>query len=156
MNRKILQSIIIIFFFGLLGGASTDDNGNISGWVWPLGVLIVVALFVMFCIGHAQAETAREQIKDRVREYMKEADELVAETCSVGVVGIEYRTDQEQQSLCDAKVDDIVELIPEPDNKFDRYAVKVYFNNNHVGYIPKYLSREIANNTILLPPKLAE
>lgn len=84
MNRKILQSIIIIFFFGLLGGRLRTTMATYPGWVWPLGVLIVVALFVMFCIGHAHAETAREQIKDRVREYMKEADELIAETCSVG------------------------------------------------------------------------
>ena len=35
----------------------------------------------------------------------------------------------------------VVKLEREPDNKFDKYAVKVLFNKKHIGYIPKKISK---------------
>jgi hypothetical protein len=35
-------------------------------------------------------------------------------------------------------------LVPEPKNKFDKFAVKVMIKNKHVGYVPKSFSFETA------------
>lgn len=40
----------------------------------------------------------------------------------------------------------IVKLKREPDNKFDKYAIKVLFNKKHVGYVPKKISKYITES----------
>ena len=39
-------------------------------------------------------------------------------------------------SVMDAS-DHVVSLIPQPDNVFDRHAIAVYVDGQHIGYIPK-------------------
>ena len=36
-----------------------------------------------------------------------------------------------------------VDLIPEPTNKYDRFAIKIKHNNVMLGYVPKKLSAEV-------------
>lgn len=38
---------------------------------------------------------------------------------------------------------DTVDLIPEPSNKFDKFAVKIKYNNVTLGYVPKKFSYEV-------------
>lgn len=38
---------------------------------------------------------------------------------------------------------DRVDLIPEPTNKFDKFAVKIKHNNVMLGYVPKRCSEEV-------------
>lgn len=52
-------------------------------------------------------------------------------------------------------INDKLELELEPDNNYDKYAIKVIFNKNgkkyHIGYVPRYYSKELTkllkNNT---------
>ena len=61
------------------------------------------------------------------------------------VQGIKY--DDRNQIATQIKLGDKVELIPEPENKFDTFAVKVIYNGSQVGYlrrdIAKIISKEI-------------
>ena len=61
------------------------------------------------------------------------------------VQGIQY--DDRNQIAAQIKLGDKVELVPEPDNKFDTFAVKVVYNGSQVGYlrrdIAKIISKEI-------------
>ncbi len=43
----------------------------------------------------------------------------------------------------DIKMGTKLDLIPEPDNRHDVYAVGIYFNNKKLGYIPRACNREI-------------
>ena len=38
-----------------------------------------------------------------------------------------------------------VQLVPEPSNKYDKFAVKVLFKDTMLGYVPKTLSEIISN-----------
>lgn len=49
------------------------------------------------------------------------------------IAGIPHRN----PDLSVLKVGDEVQLIPEPDNKFDPNAIKVMHNGVHLGYIPR-------------------
>lgn len=61
------------------------------------------------------------------------------------VQGIQY--DDRNQIAAQIKLGDKVGLVPEPDNKFDTFAVKVVYNGSQVGYlrrdIAKIISKEI-------------
>lgn len=40
---------------------------------------------------------------------------------------------------------DRVDLIPEPSNKYDKFAMKIKHNNVMLGYVPKKFSEEVTN-----------
>jgi hypothetical protein len=39
---------------------------------------------------------------------------------------------------------DDLDLVPEPDNKFDSNAIAVYCGEDHIGYVPKIFSSELS------------
>lgn len=39
----------------------------------------------------------------------------------------------------------VVDLIPEPSNKFDKFAIKIKHNNVMLGYVPKKFSQEVTS-----------
>lgn len=38
-----------------------------------------------------------------------------------------------------------IDLVREPDNKYDKHAIKVYLKQQHIGYVPASHSRKIAS-----------
>jgi hypothetical protein len=40
--------------------------------------------------------------------------------------------------------EDELELVPEPDNKFDPNAIRIEYEGNHVGYVPKKFSSQVS------------
>ncbi len=43
-------------------------------------------------------------------------------------------------------IGDELKLVPEPTNKFDKYAIKILdIKDNHVGYLPRYYSESLTN-----------
>ena len=51
------------------------------------------------------------------------------------VAGVQFREDWESR-LSELEVGDDIDLIPEPTNKYDQYAVKVLFGSTMLGYVP--------------------
>lgn len=55
---------------------------------------------------------------------------------------------------CDKSVDlqvgDELKLVLEPNNKFDSNAIMIFYKNIHIGYIPRYYSKEV---TVLVKDK---
>ena len=71
---------------------------------------------------------------DEWREYMrlKEEDQSFR---VLTVAGVTFRQAAIQTAIQDN--DKSVSLLPEPDNKFDKNAVKVQIGAQHVGYVPR-------------------
>lgn len=49
-----------------------------------------------------------------------------------------------QQLINQIKVSDILQLKRDYQNEHDKYAIAVYSNDNHIGWIPKYISQKLA------------
>ncbi len=110
-------------------------------------VVLILMLVVVVFLSRREDNTDITKIKEKAHKYLNEAAELITVTHDrIIVKGIEYRKEQARKALTGSKEGDPVILIPEPDNKFDPKAVKVCVNGVHVGYIPRYMSREIADN----------
>ena len=63
------------------------------------------------------------------------------------VAGVKFRKDW-KKNLEEFKIDDELTLVPEPTNKFDPFAIKVYSTSNvHLGYVPAKTgeAKEISN-----------
>ena len=57
--------------------------------------------------------------------------------------GIPYSSSRKRLSKI-IKINDKLELIREENNIYDFYAVKIVFNEEHLGYVPKSISKKIA------------
>lgn len=60
--------------------------------------------------------------------------------CKVAGVTFEGR----QEIIALVRDGDDILLVPEPDNAFDRNAVKVLWQERHIGYLPKDTAAEVA------------
>ena len=69
------------------------------------------------------------------------------------VVGLYYRGDGARLAVDELEPGDEVTLEPEPENKYDAYAVKVLSGSVHIGYLPKelaaYLTPPLENGVYL-------
>lgn len=61
MKIKILFSTIFLAIFGLLGGASIDEDGSLSGWVWIVLIGSVVAAIACVIQANAEEKNKREK-----------------------------------------------------------------------------------------------
>jgi len=57
------------------------------------------------------------------------------------VAGVKFRPDW--KSFVDLDISQPVTLIGEPQNQYDRYAVKVLLGTTHIGYVPKPINVDI-------------
>ena len=76
MKFKIFLSTLILSVFGLMGGASVDENGSLSGWVWIVIIGIVVAV-IAGCM-QSSAEEKKKRVKaaaDREKRLAREAEQ---------------------------------------------------------------------------------
>lgn len=60
------------------------------------------------------------------------------------IAGVQFHEYREALKDLDLKVGTEVDLVPEPENKFDPNAVRIEFKGMHLGYVPKKLSAEIS------------
>ena len=60
------------------------------------------------------------------------------------IVGTHFRGREAKQIVNDLNEGDVVDLVREPDNKYDANAVACYVNDVHVGYIPAANNLELA------------
>lgn len=44
----------------------------------------------------------------------------------------------------DLQIGDFVNLIPEPDNQYDEHAVKVFYKDKQLGYLPRSQNKHVA------------
>lgn len=56
------------------------------------------------------------------------------------VVGLYYRPAAARVAVEELSPGDTLRLEPDPDNKFDEYAIKVFSGDIHIGYIPSRLA----------------
>lgn len=123
-----------------------ENRGRYSkSYAMTATLIIVVVLILIGYLVFSSRETP-EKIKEKGIEYLKEAEELELRHHYIIVKGLEYRKEQARAALQNANTGDAVQLVKEPDNEHDRFAVKVYYNDIHVGYIPRDLSREVTEN----------
>lgn len=112
-------------------------------------VVLIICLFIVLVVISARKspKDIENDFRIKAKEYLKEADELeTVNHTRVVVAGIEYRKEQARSVLKELNEGDTVELIPEPENSYDSHAVKVCVKGIHVGYIPRYLSKEVFDN----------
>jgi Ca2+/Na+ antiporter len=75
MKLKFLFSALIIAIFGILGGASVDEDGSLSGWVW-----FIIFAFIAICIvasiqGNKEEKEKREKEALQRKRRAKEREE---------------------------------------------------------------------------------
>lgn len=76
MKIKIFLSAIILAIYGLLGGASVDEDGSLSGWVWIVIGGIVVAVIAGIMQANADEKNKREKAAaDREKRLAREAEQ---------------------------------------------------------------------------------
>ena len=116
--------------------------------IQTLVALMVVLLIILVFISVRQGEKdTREKLIIKAQEYLAEADELeLIKRERIIVAGIEYRKENARVAIKGLKEGDTVNLVREPENPHDNHAVKVCVKGIHVGYIPRYLSKEIFDN----------
>ncbi len=60
------------------------------------------------------------------------------------IAGVQFRPKNEiEEAIKAISKEDYLKLEPEPDNKFDPNAIKIIFENDFLGYVPKKYSSEI-------------
>ena len=84
---------------------------------------------------------AEEKAKDQ--ELLKAVLGMYSKERSVSffVNGGQYRTEAAQEEYCILSVGMDVKLKAEPENKYDKYAVKVMSSRKHIGYVSKEESK---------------
>ncbi len=116
--------------------------------IQTLVALIVFFLIVLIVISVRRSpKDLEDDFRRKAEIYLKEAETIENVTRErIIVAGIEYRKEAARSVLKQLKEGDAVELSPEPENPYDCHAVKVCVKGVHVGYIPRYLSKEIFDN----------
>ena len=66
MKTKSILSSLILLGFVILGGGSFDENGQLSGWVWVVGIIFVV-VFIIVAISGSQEEARKKARKEQRR-----------------------------------------------------------------------------------------
>ena len=88
MKTRTLLSTLAVIIFGFLAGASIDENGNLSGWVWFILITAIIIFVVMLIAGFleneksqakaAEAEQARMQrIAEQEKAYKEWYDKYI-------------------------------------------------------------------------------
>lgn len=76
MKIKILISTLILALFGFMGGASVDEDGSLSGWVWIIIIGVVVAGIAGAMLANAEEKKKREKAAaDREARLAREAEQ---------------------------------------------------------------------------------
>lgn len=113
-----------------------------------LVALIVVLIIILVVISVRNgAKDNRDNLRIKAQKYITEANEIeLIKRERIIVAGIEHRKEKARMALKGLKQGDTIGLIREPENPYDKHAVKVCVKGVHVGYIPRYLSKEIFDN----------
>lgn len=61
---------------------------------------------------------------------------------SADIAGFEYYNGVKVFTLL--KIGSPLRLVAEPDNRYDENAIRLYFQDEHIGYIPRRMNRKIA------------
>lgn len=76
MRTKIFLSSLILAIFGLLGGASVDEDGSLSGWMWIVIIGVVVAVISGIMQSSAEDQKKREKAAaDREKRLARETEQ---------------------------------------------------------------------------------
>ncbi len=76
MKTKIILSTLILAIFGFMGGASVDEDGSLSGWVWIVIMCVVVAGVAGGMQANADEKKKREKAAaDREARLAREAEQ---------------------------------------------------------------------------------
>jgi len=59
------------------------------------------------------------------------------------IAGVQHHPGM-KEVIKDLEVDMVLDLIPDPENKFDPNAVRIEYNENMLGYVPRTFSAEVA------------
>ncbi len=89
----------------------------------------------------AITEKQREQLRKTVKKFDPLLDDC--QGAIMHLVGMSYRSNAAKEVYCTLKIGDKISLKPEPDNKYDDTAVKVFAKRCHIGYIPQNYSNTI-------------
>lgn len=76
MKIKIFLSTLILAIFGLLGGASFDEDGSLSGWVWIVIIGVVIAVVAVLIQLYFDEKNKREKAAiNREKRLAREAEQ---------------------------------------------------------------------------------
>ncbi len=85
-----------------------------------------------------------------VKKPIRTTPDVNTDTRTFFIAGVQHRPNYERFHNLKLKPDDVLELVGEPGNKFDRYAVKILYISNHyivgpvlLGYIPKPINIDL-------------
>lgn len=104
---------------------------------------------------HYSKEKEIEREKEKIREkleleivcYQEEIEEEYKNCLSIEfqVAGVYYRSEAVKEEIPHLSIYDEIKLSKEPNNQYDRYAVKVMLGRKKAGYVPKELSQFISS-----------
>nr|DAT27577.1 MAG TPA: HIRAN protein [Caudoviricetes sp.] len=120
-----------------------------------MGTVIIIVVIVLFIIGvksifHTWIDKSTDYLNNtnnyKVKESLPSQEEAVEKVKNIlsrfSISGTYYREEKEIERAEKLQKGERLFLIHEPDNQYDKNAIKVVTEDNlHIGYIPKYLCR---------------
>lgn len=64
----------------------------------------------------------------------------------LSLVGASFRPKDAKEVLASLDTDDIVQLVREPDNKYDPNAIQIHYDDTFIGYVAKHEAAMIADD----------
>ena len=148
-EENVSLKLILCIFFGYLGGHKFYEKkyllGTIYlftfglfciGWIYDIIILTKKAMNTYKTIKKDSENETVSYIKISNSKFPKTDDDfrtLKYEYYDVSVKGTEYR----EFDISKIKLDHMVSFETEPDNQYDKNAIKILYDNIFIGYIPK-------------------
>jgi uncharacterized membrane protein len=70
MKLRNYLSILVLIIFCILGGASFDEDGSVSSWVWIVAIMIALVFIVTFIVAWEQQK--KQDKKDKLEKARAE------------------------------------------------------------------------------------
>lgn len=101
-------------------------------------------------LGYFQRHYAKKAVESR-KAFAAQINSYASDTLEFDVKGTFYRTSDEKATASNLKEKESLHFVIEPTNQYDKYAVRVYTQENiHIGYVPHEYSRGVHQNLNLL------
>lgn len=104
-------------------------------------ITIVVTVLIVFLFLYRKSKRKKTIQKLRNTGFFGNEDgTAVKKDISFEVKGIKYRDDVSIQEALKIKRGDLLTFLPDPENKHDKYAVKILYNGTWIGFVERGLS----------------
>ncbi len=132
--------IIALFVFAFVAGLSSSNKKNLTS---KSRNLVDSNVTPGIHSVHSEVNESEDKAKDEM--VLSAVLGLYSKERSIDffVNGAQFRTHAAQEEYCILSVGMDVRLKAEPENMYDKYAVKVFSSRKHIGYVSKDVSKHV-------------